>query len=130
MAPRRRKAAEETPAETVVVEAVEYTEDDNWDGEVVTEETAVAEQTEKKGRPGSPLVAASRRYDKARAAADKARKASSRGDKAKAAYERAKAAYDKYVALGENLAAAEKEEADALADLQGLLSGDNGSSEE
>lgn len=76
---RAAKKVDATPEPTVVVTADEYTEDPDWDGTIeesvaVTDTTAEAAPV-RKTRSVSPLVAATRNFEKARKAADKARAA-------------------------------------------------------
>lgn len=110
MAARRSKA--NPPAEPVVeVVAEEYVEDD-WDGEIEVTETVEAVEVEeapvKRGRPGSPLLQATRDYEKAHKLAEKARKA-----------------YEKYAPLIEEKDEYEAAEAEALARLTALLNRTN-----
>lgn len=103
-APRKKP---EPVEELVEVAAEPYTEDDDWDGEVdVTEETADAPA--KKSRPGSPLLQATRDYEKAHKAAEKSRKAA-----------------EKYRPQIDALEANEAAEAEALARLTALLNRTN-----
>jgi hypothetical protein len=112
MAARRSKA---TPATEPVVEVVaeEYVEDD-WDGEIEVSETVEAVEVEtedapvKRGRPGSPLLQATRDYEKAHKLAEKARKA-----------------YAKYAPLIEEKDELEAAEAEALSRLTALLNRTN-----
>jgi hypothetical protein len=106
-APRKKP---EPVAEPVEVVAEPYTEDDDWDGVPVTDE-AVQEETEapaKKGRPGSPLLQATRDYEKAHKAAEKSRKAA-----------------EKYRPQIDALEENERAEAEALARLTTLLNRTN-----
>lgn len=80
-APRKAKPAPTPPAEELVeVTPVPYTEDDDWDGVPVTDAVLTNEETDapKKVRPGSPLLQATRDYEKAHKAAEKSRKAAER----------------------------------------------------
>jgi hypothetical protein len=112
----RRSTAKATPPAENLSEVVAepYTEDDNWDGEVEvseTENTEVAETEEapaKKSRPGSPLLQATRDYEREHKRAEKARKA-----------------YEKYAPLIADKDDAEAAEAEALARLTTLLNRTN-----
>ena len=112
MAARRSKA---TPAAETVVEVVaeEYVEDDDWNGEVEVSETVEVVEVEsedkpKRGRPGSPLLQATRDYEKAHKLSEKARKA-----------------YEKYAPLIAEKDEYEAAEAEALARLTTLLNRTN-----
>lgn len=109
--PRRSAAKATPPAENLVeVVAEPYTEDDNWDGEPVTDtvEETTEEAPAKKARPGSPLLQATRDYEREHKRAEKARKA-----------------YAKYAPVIEDKDAAEAAEAEALARLTTLLNRTN-----
>lgn len=102
-APRKTKP----PAESELVEVTPepYNEDDDWDGEVNV--TDVQEDAPaKKARPGSPLLRATREYERAHKAAEKSRKAA-----------------EKYRPHIDALEANEAAEAEALANLNALLNG-------
>lgn len=109
-APRKPKV--ETPPEENLVEvtAVPYTEDDDWDGETVTDAVLTEEEATpaKKSRPGSPLLQATRDYEKAHKAAEKSRKAA-----------------EKYRPQIDALEENERVEAEALARLTTLLNRSN-----
>lgn len=107
-----RRTAKATPAEENLVEvtAEPYTDDENWDGVPdVSETVETAENTEvAKKRPGSPLLQATRDYEREHKRAEKARKA-----------------YAKYAPLIDDKDAAEEAEAEALGRLTTLLNRTN-----
>lgn len=107
----RKTPAPPPPEELVEVTAAQYTEDDDdWDGvpavsdAVLTDEETATETKKGKGRPGSPLLQATRDYEKANKAAEKAR-----------------AAAEKYKPLIDTLEESEAAEAEALDRLTALL---------
>lgn len=107
----RAKKATPPPEENLVeVNAVPFEDDDDWDGVPVTDEvlTTDEEAPAKKARPGSPLLQATRDYEKAHKAAEKSRKAA-----------------EKYRPQIDALEANEAAEAEALARLTALLNRTN-----
>lgn len=73
---RARKTAPPPEEDLVEVKAAPFDEDDDWDGVPVTDEVLTDEEAPaKKSRPGSPLLQATRDYEKAHKLAEKSRKA-------------------------------------------------------
>jgi hypothetical protein len=105
-----RKKATPPPAEDLVeINAEPFDDDDDWDGVPVTDvQEETTEAPVKKSRPGSPLVKATRDYEKAHKAAEKSRKAAAR-----------------YRPQIDALEANEAAEAEALARLTALLNRTN-----
>jgi hypothetical protein len=80
MAPRRKAATPAPEVDLVEVTPEPFDDDDDWDGvpEVSDTQTVEAEAPAKKSRPGSPLLQATRDYEKAHRAAEKSRKAAAK----------------------------------------------------
>lgn len=99
MAPRTRKTTPKKEEEPVTAE--EYVETEEWDGvpDDGGAETAEELEPKKRGRQVSPLIVATREYEKAHKTAEKCRKALSRvkplADAAEAAEKEETAAYER-----------------------------------